>query len=152
MGTGLDRVYPGSHRELAHRIAAQGALVSELPIGAQPRPENFPRRNRIISGLSLGTLVVEAAQRSGSLISARCAAEQGREVFAVPGNVFNKGSRGTNQLIQQGAKLVCNVADVLEELNLTMVSEQAQARAVQTVEYLSGDVGHRQYGNQRHNQ
>jgi DNA processing protein len=116
MGTGLDRVYPGSHREFAHRIAKQGALVSEFPLGAQPRPENFPRRNRIISGLSLGTLVVEAAQRSGSLISARCAAEQGREVFAIPGSIHNPLARGCHALIRQGAKLVETAEDVLNEL------------------------------------
>jgi DNA processing protein len=116
MGTGLDRVYPGSHRELAHRIAEQGALVSEFPLGAQPRPEHFPRRNRIISGLSLGTLVVEAAQRSGSLISARCAAEQGREVFAIPGSIHNPLARGCHALIRQGAKLVETAEDVVNEL------------------------------------
>jgi DNA processing protein len=116
MGTGLDRVYPGSHRELAHRIAEQGALVSEFPVGSQPRPENFPRRNRIISGLSLGTLVVEAASRSGSLISARCAADQGREVFAIPGSIHNPLARGCHALIRQGAKLVETAGDVVNEL------------------------------------
>jgi DNA processing protein len=116
MGTGLDRVYPGSHRELAHRIAEHGALVSEFPVGTQPRPGNFPRRNRIISGLSLGTLVVEAAQRSGSLISARCAAEQGREVFAIPGSIHNPLARGCHALIRQGAKLVETAEDVVNEL------------------------------------
>ncbi|UCC56189.1 MAG: DNA-processing protein DprA [Gammaproteobacteria bacterium] len=116
MGTGLDRVYPASHRQLAHRIAEQGALVSEFPIGTQPRPENFPRRNRIISGLSLGILVVEAAQRSGSLISARCAAEQGREVFAIPGSIHNPLARGCHILIRQGAKLVETAQDIVDEL------------------------------------
>jgi DNA processing protein len=116
MGTGLDRVYPASNRDLAHRIAEHGALVSEFPVGTPPRPENFPRRNRIISGLSLGTLVVEAATRSGSLISAHCAAEQGREVFAIPGSIHNPLARGCHVLIRQGAKLVETAQDILDEL------------------------------------
>ena len=129
-GCGVDVIYPPENARLAAELVERGALVSEYALGTQPEGSNFPPRNRIISGLTLGTVVVEAGLGSGALITADFAAEQGREVFAVPGNVFNKGSRGTNQLIQQGAKLVCNVADVLEELNLTMVSEQAQARAV----------------------
>ncbi|NBC48196.1 MAG: DNA-protecting protein DprA [Gammaproteobacteria bacterium] len=116
LGTGPDRVYPAVNRELARRIAAEGALVSEFPPGTGPQPSHFPRRNLTISGLSLGTLVTEAAPRSGSLITARYAAEQGREVFAVPGSIHNPLARGCHALIREGAKLIDSVDQLLEEL------------------------------------
>jgi len=115
-GTGLDRVYPAKNRSLAHEIAMSGLLVSEFPIGTPPLPANFPRRNRILAGLSLGTLVVEAALKSGSLITARLATESGREVFAIPGSIHNPLARGCHALIRDGAKLVETGAHVLEEL------------------------------------
>jgi DNA processing protein len=116
LGHGIDRIYPAENHALAHRIAERGALISEYPLGSSPRREHFPQRNRLISGCSLGTLVVEAAKRSGSLITARLASEQGREVFAIPGSIHNTLSRGCHQLIRQGAKLVENAADIVSEL------------------------------------
>lgn len=116
LGTGLDVPYPQCNKRLRKRIEEQGALITEFPLGTRPFPGNFPIRNRIISGLCLGTMVVEAASRSGSLITARLALEQGREVFAVPGSILAGNAAGSNALIQQGAKLVMDLNDVLEEL------------------------------------
>lgn len=116
MGTGIDRVYPAQHRELAHRIAAHGALLSELPLGLGALPHHFPRRNRLVAGLCQGVLVVEAAKQSGSLITARLAAENGREVFAIPGSIHSPLSRGCHALIRQGAKLVETANDITDEL------------------------------------
>ncbi len=126
VGTGLDRVYPARHRTLAHRIAREGLLVSEYPLGTPPLPENFPLRNRIIAGLARGTLVVEAALQSGSLITARLAAEAGREVFAIPGSIHSPLARGCHALIRQGAKLVETGQDVLEELRLDGTPARAE--------------------------
>jgi len=130
LGCGIDRVYPPEHRKLAEEIIAHGALVSDYPLGTRPEGRNFPPRNRIISGLSLGVLVTEAGVRSGALITADYAAEQGRDVFAVPGSILMRGSAGTNALIRDGAKVVLGPEDILEELNLTMVTEQTEARQV----------------------
>ena len=124
VGTGLDRVYPRRHLDLAHRIARNGLLVSEYALGTPPLSANFPRRNRLIAGLAQGTLVVEAALKSGSLITARLSAEQGKDVFAIPGSIHSTQARGCHALIKQGAKLVESVQDVLEELNLTGVADQ----------------------------
>ena len=126
LGTGIDRVYPAANRDLAHAIVERGALVSEYPLGAPPERWHFPERNRLISGLSLGTLVVEAARRSGSLITARLAGEQGREIFALPGSIHNPLSRGCHALIRQGAKLVETADDILAELR-PLVGHMRQA-------------------------
>ena len=144
LGHGVDRVYPASNRGLAREIAASGALVSEFPLGTHPHRSLFPQRNRLISGMALGTLVVEAARRSGSLITARLAAEQGREVFAIPGSIHNPLSRGCHQLIKQGAKLVETADDIVAEL-APLVGHMLQL-SVQTTESPPGsadpDAGH----------
>ncbi|MFQ5860880.1 MAG: DNA-processing protein DprA [Dehalococcoidia bacterium] len=130
LASGLDIIYPPEHRDLAQEIEARGALVSELPLGVRPQAQQFPRRNRIMSGMTLGVLVIEAGQVSGALWTVRHALEQNREVFCVPGSIFSPASRGTNALIQEGAKLVMSHTDVLEELNLTTVAHQMELRAV----------------------
>jgi len=126
LGSGVDIIYPSENRSMAAEIVeGHGALISEFPIGTKPEARNFPPRNRVISGLSMGVIVVEAGKRSGALITADFALEQDREVFAVPGNITSPASRGTNALIQEGAKLVRDVQDVLEELNMVMTQESA---------------------------
>jgi DNA processing protein len=134
-GSGLDIVYPGENAKLAQAIMEHGALVSEYPLGVKPRAENFPLRNRIMSGLSLGVLVVEAGEKSGALITAHQAVEQNREVFAIPGSILSPASQGTNRLIQEGAKLVRNYTDILQELNLTIVLQQAEIKEFSPAEH-----------------
>lgn len=142
VGTGLDQVYPARHKALAAKVAASGALVSEFPIGVPARPEHFPRRNRIISGLSLGVLVVEAALKSGSLITAQQAMEQGREVFAIPGSIHNPLAKGCHRLIRDGAKLVESGADILEELGDALAAPfESMAAAVDNARPARPDAG-----------
>lgn len=126
LGSGLDRVYPLEHKELAEHIAVQGVMVSELGPGAMPLPEHFPLRNRIISGISLAVVVVEASEKSGSLITARCALEQGREVMAVPGSVLTGRNRGSHSLLKDGAKVVESADDILEEIGWPLTAGAAQ--------------------------
>lgn len=128
-GCGLDIVYPSEHLKLAQTIIQHGCLMSEYPLGTKPKAENFPRRNRILSGICLGVLVIEGSETSGALLTAKYAVEQNREVFSVPGSILSPNSRGTNKLIQQGAKLVLTVQDILEELNLTAVPAQLEMKA-----------------------
>ncbi len=130
LASGLDIVYPPEHGKLAREIVEQGALVSEYPLGTQPRGDYFPRRNRIMSGMSLGVLVVEGDVKSGAMITARFALEQDRELFAIPGSIFSPQSKGPNSLIQEGAKAVLNVEDILEELNLSMVPQQMEIKEI----------------------
>ncbi len=150
VGTGADIIYPARHRGLAEKILERGVIVSEFPLGTQPQPANFPRRNRIISALSLGVLVVEASPRSGSLITAHCALEQGREVYAIPGSIHNPMARGCHQLIKQGAKLIESSEDIFEELSSLLAFHQYaknESKCVQSEPQraipLSGDLfGH----------
>lgn len=130
LGSGVDKIYPPEHRQLAEQIIASGAIISDYAPGTPPEGVNFPPRNRIISGLSKAVVVVEAGRQSGALITAAFAAEQGREVFAVPGNIYAPQSKGTNLQIQQGAIPLLDVQDILETLNLAMVGEQKEARVV----------------------
>lgn len=130
LASGLDIIYPGEHASLAKQIIDNGALISEYPPGTRPRAENFPRRNRIMSGISLGVLAIEAGDKSGALITTRHALEQNREVFAIPGSILSPASRGTNRLIQEGAKLVTCCADILEELNLSVAAYQTEMKEI----------------------
>jgi DNA processing protein len=118
LGSGVDVIYPGENCNLADQIIESGAIVSEFVPGTKPDAQNFPARNRIVSGMSLGTVIIEAPSRSGALITASFAADQGREVFVVPGNVYSPASEGTNALLRDGARLIRNGADVLEDLGL----------------------------------
>ena len=146
VGTGLDRVYPARNRALAHRIAAQGCIVSEYPLGMPPLAANFPRRNRIISGLAAGVLVIEAAAQSGSLITAQLAAEQGREVFALPGSIHSALTKGCHRLIREGAQLVETVDDVLTAMRMSPLAGlpqvDATAPAPEDDAILLGALGH----------
>ena len=137
VGTGIDRVYPAANRDLAHRLADTGGVLSEFPLGTPPLPANFPRRNRLISGLARGVLVVEATYARGSLITARFAAEQGRDVFAIPGSIHSPFSKGSHRLIKDGAKLVETAQDVLEELGM---SGPAGARVPGSTAVAEGDA------------
>jgi DNA processing protein len=130
LACGLDIIYPAENLNLARRIMESGALISEYPLGMKPKPDHFPRRNRILSGMSLGTLVTEAGEGSGALITADLALEQNRDVLAVPGSIFSSASNGTNHLIQEGAKLVQNCQDILVELNLRAVAQQLEFKEI----------------------
>lgn len=150
LGSGLDRVYPPEHARLADRLAASGALLSDYPLGTVPEAANFPPRNRLIAGLSLVVVVVEAGESSGALITADFAAEQGREVFAVPGSIYSRASQGSHQLIASGARLLSKPEDVLEALNLDVAVRQEVAQLAlpddpveaRVMELLSGDPVH----------
>ena len=140
VGTGLDKVYPAANRDLAHALALQGALISEFPLGTPPLAANFPRRNRLISGMSIGCLVVEASLQSGSLITARLALEQGRDVFAIPGSIHAPQSKGCHALLKQGAKLVETAQDILEELGGSLAAPMRSTAAQAADAQDSGSV------------
>lgn len=140
LGSGVDQVYPAQNRLLANALMANGALISEYPLGTRPEANNFPPRNRIISGLSRSVVIIEAGQRSGALITAAFAAEQGRDVFAVPGSILHPGSVGCNELIREGAIPCLNVNDILDQLNLTRLSEQQAVRETVPPDPLEGQL------------
>jgi DNA processing protein len=142
VGTGLDRIYPAANRELAHDLAARGAVVSEFCLGTPPVASNFPKRNRLIAGLSRGVLVVEAALRSGSLTTARLALEQGRDVFAIPGSIHSPLAKGCHSLIKQGAKLVESADDLLAEWGLAQPAAPPELEAPDTQVPLHSEIGH----------
>jgi DNA processing protein len=146
MGSGFGHIYPAENADLALQISAGGAVISEFPMETKPLPGNFPRRNRLISGLSLGVLITEAAQNSGALITADFALEQGREVFVLPGRIDSAGSMGTNALIKQGAKAVTCCQDILEELNLAPLSMEKIEPAEKQQEIAGGKEENRIYG------
>lgn len=133
MGCGVDVLYPRENEQLAYAIMQQGAVISELPLGTPPNGKNFPRRNRLISGLSLGVLIGEAPMKSGALITAEAALEQGRDVFAIPANIFNRMGTGSNQLLQEGARLVMGAQDVLDELNIAHTTQETRTQAQRIV-------------------
>lgn len=140
LGSGVDKIYPPEHRQLAEQMMKQGALVSDYAPGTPPEAANFPPRNRIISGLSMATVVIEAGETSGALITAEFAAEQGREVFAVPGSILAPQSKGTNKLIQQGAQPLLSVNDIMQALNLTRLGAQKAARKVLPADALEAQL------------
>lgn len=143
LGSGVDQLYPAQNRNLAMKIVGQGAVVSEYALGTRPEASNFPPRNRVISGLSRGIIVVEASERSGALITTQYAADQGRDVFAVPGSILHPGSIGCNRLIQDGATPLLSIEDVLEQLNLMRMSEHQAARKTVPLDPLESDLlGH----------
>ncbi|MFH1355260.1 MAG: DNA-processing protein DprA [Candidatus Omnitrophota bacterium] len=139
MGSGFNRIYPPENKDLADKIAGSGVVISEFPMNMEPLRQNFPRRNRIISGLSLGVLVVEAARNSGALITADCALEQGRDVFALPGKVDSNNSFGTNSLIQQGAKLVSSANDIREEFDRLLINRLGIINRIKDIDFKDQD-------------